>query len=193
MALNPSQVLIGAPDQLATGAIFSAPLDTPLPTNARTPLNSAFVDSGYVSKEGIELTPEMKTADIPDWSGGVVRTLLESFTGTISWAHIQWEIQSLKNAFGDENVSAIGATADHGEQVAVRIGAHIPRPKSWVFKMKDLDYLISIVVPIGQVTALDKMVFNVSEPIPIPITLNAIQDASGNSIYIHTDNGVFTA
>ena len=193
MAVDNSKVLIGAPDQVSTGAIMSAPLGTAIPVDARTALNVAFVGSGYVSNEGLTLTPEYSTNDITDWSGSVVRRLLESFNGTINWSHIQWDVDSLRNAFGAANVTVTAANATRGVQIAVKIGAHLPERKAWCFKMKDGHNLIRIVVPIGQVTSLDEMNFTVSDAIPLPITLSCYPDAAGESIYIYTDDGVFTA
>jgi hypothetical protein len=193
MAVDATKVLIGAPDQVGTGAILSAPLGTALPADARTAIHEDFTGSGYVSQDGISLTPEYSTNDIVDWSGSVVRRLLESFNGTIAWSHIQWDVDSLRNAFGDENVTVTPATATHGEQIAVRIGSHLPEAKSWVFKMKDGNSLIRIVVPNGQVTNVDEMVFNKQNPIPLPVSLACYPDANGESIYIFTDDGKFAA
>ncbi|MGV3564154.1 MAG: Ig-like domain-containing protein [Nocardioides sp.] len=191
MAVDASKVLIGAPDQVGTGAILSAPLGTPLPANARVAIDAAFTGSGYVSQDGLALTPEYSTSDIIDWSGATVRRLLESFNGTITWSHIQWDVASLRNAFGAENVTVTPGTPTAGEQIAVRLGAHLPEPRSWVFKMKDGNQLIRIVVPNGQITTVDEMVFNKQNAIPLPVTLSCYPDAAGESIYIFTDDGVF--
>lgn len=193
MAVDATKVLIGAPDQVGTGAILSAPLGTDLPTDARTVLDPLFTGSGYVSQDGVQLTPEYSTTDIIDWSGAVVRRLLESFNGTITWSHIQFDLASLRNAFGDEYVIVTPATATHGEQIAVSIGAHLPDPKEWVFKMKDGKALVRIVVPNGQVTSVDAMTFNKSNAIPLPVSLACYPDEYGESIYIYTDDGVFSA
>ncbi len=146
-----------------------------------------------MSQDGVALTPEYSTTDIVDWSGATVRRLLESFNGTIAWSHIQLDINSLRNAFGAANVTLTPAAAMHGEQIAVKIGAHLPDPKAWCFKMKDGANLIRIVVPNGQITSVDEMVFNKSNQIPLPVTLSCYPDADGESIYIYTDDGVFSA
>lgn len=193
MTTDATRVLIGAPDQIGTGAILSAPLGTELPTNARVPLDAKFIGSGYVAQDGVALTPDYSTTDIADWSGSIVRRVLETFTGEIAWSHIQFDETSLRNAFGDLHVTVTPATTTTGEQIAVRIGAHLPDPKSWVFKMKDGRNLIRVVVPNGQVTAVDEMVFNKSNAIPLPVTLSCYPDEAGESIYILTDDGVFAA
>ncbi len=190
MPVDNKKVLIGRPDQAVTGAILSAPVGTALPTDARSALDAAFRDSGYVSKDGVKLSPDYSTTEITDWSGAVVRRVLESFDGTISWQHIQFDADSMRNAFGDENVVVTPATATHGEQIALKLGSHLPEPRSWVLKMKDGDNLVRIVVPNGQVTDVDEMEFSATAAIPLPVTLSCYPDASGESIYIYTDDGV---
>ena len=193
MSLHPDQVLIGAPNQLTTGAIKRAPLNTALPIDARTPLNAAFMASGYVSEDGLKLTPTYSTTDIIDWSGAVIRTLLESFNGKVNWTSIQMGEQELKNSFGDDNVTVTPASTTHGTQMALKIGNRLPPPSAWDFDMKDGENLIRIVAPRAQMTSVGEIAFIRNAPIGIENTLSCYADASGNSIYIYTDDGVFTA
>ena len=192
MAKDPAEILVGAPNQLTTGAIKQAPLGSVLPTDACTPVDPAFKDAGYVSKDGLKLTPSYSISDITDWNGELPRRVLETFTGEITWTSIQLGEQDLKNAFGDDNVTVTPATSQHGVHKAVKIGAHLPEVRQWVFDMKDGDNLIRVVVPRGQITKIDAMSFVRSSPISIPVTLSCYADESGESVYLYTDNGVFT-
>lgn len=122
---NTKDVRIGAPDQKTTGAIKNAPVGTTLPTLASiaasgVTLDSAFTGDEYVSEDGLTLAPSMSTTDIKDWSGSVVRKVLESFDGTISWTMISTNEGSLGVAFGAENIETKAATAGHGKQVGDR-------------------------------------------------------------------------
>lgn len=193
MATNASNVLIGTADQKTTGAIQSAPLGTTLPTSASAEIDSAFKDSGFVSSDGLTLTPDMSTSDINEWNGGLVRRILESFDGTLAWAHLETNEQSLKNTFGDENVQVTPADSTHGKQIKVSLGAHLPAAKSWVFKMKDGDHRILIVVPNGQVTSVDDISFTATDAISWSVTLSTYPDENGESIYIYFDDGKTTA
>jgi len=183
MAVDATNVLVGKPDQAVTGAILSAPLGTTLPTSATTAPNVAFVDSGYVSEDGLALATDRSTTDVRDWSGNKIRTLLESFDGTLSWAHLEINIKSLKNAFGDANVT------ESDGLIAVRLVADLPAPKAWVFNMKDGDRRMRLVVPSGQVTSVDEITFKAGEPITLPLTLACSPDANGVSIYWYLDSG----
>lgn len=189
MGVNAQNVLVGAPDQAITGAILSAPLGTPLPTSAVDALNAVFADSGYVGPDGVTLTPERSTTDITDWSGALVRRILETFNGTLAWAHLEINEESLKNSFGDDHVIVTPASVAHGKQIKVEIGAHEMPRKSWVVKIKDGKNRVLIVVPDGQVTETAEITFAASGAITLPVTLATYPDGSGNSIYIYTDDG----
>ena len=177
MALDKSSVLVGTPDQLTTGAIAKAPIGTALPTDAVTALGSAFVAGGYVSEDGLKLTPSISTSDIRDWSG------------SLSWNMLQTDEESLKVAFGDANVTATAATSSHGNQLSVSLNATLPERSSWAFSMKDGDHRIRVVVPDGQVTTVGEVSFTAGGAIVWPVTLSCYPDSSGNCIYIYTDDG----
>lgn len=198
MSVDASKVRVGTPDQLTTGAITCAPLGTKLPdlkdiTPAKVTLDEAFKDAGYANEDGISVTPDYSTSDIKEWGGSTVRRVLEQFTGEIAFTMIQIDESSFKIAFGDDHVTATPADASHGNQLKAAIGAHLPDRKTWVFKMKDGAARMLILVPDGQVTALDEISFNATDPVAFAVTLSCYADEKGNSIYILTDDGVTTA
>lgn len=191
--LDATNVLVGTPDQAAgTGAILSAPLGTTLPTSVDD-ATTGFVDSGYISEDGLQLANDLSTTDIMDWSGSLVRRIKESFSGTLTWNQLETNAEALKNAFGDDAVTVTAATQTHGEQLAVAIKGELPAAKSWIFKIKDGNAKILIVVPNGQVTSLGEVSFTAGDAIVWPVTLSAYPDSTGTSIYIYTDNGKATA
>lgn len=190
MALNAKNVLTGGPDQaLGTGAILSAPLGTTLPTTAVDTLDAAFADCGYISEDGLVLSPAYSTADIRDWSGSLVRRIKESFDGTLQWSHLETNEKSLENVFGANAVTATAATAGHGNQLAVAVNGDLPGAKSWVFKIKDGDAKVLIVAPNAEVTGLEDVSLKNSEAIVWGVTLSCYPDSTGNSLYIYTDDG----
>lgn len=193
MSVNAQNVLVGAPDQLTTGAILSAPLGTALPDSPLDAPDDDFASSGYVSENGVTLTPERSTTGIKDWSGSIVRQILEEFNGTIAWEHLETNEESLKNYFGDDNVSVAAATATTGLQMTAVLGAfELPR-KAWLFRIKDGNRRVLIKVPDGQITEQGEVTFTKSGAILWPVTLSTYPDAYGNNIYIITDDGVFSA
>ena len=194
---NVSDVRVGAPEQSTTGAIKHAPLGTTLPTlesisTSGVVLDNAFTGNEYVSEDGLTLSPSMSTSDIKDWSGAVVRKLLESFDGTLSWTMISTDENALKISFGDDYVTKNAATISHGTQLRAALGAHLPDEQSWVFLMKDGDARIVIVVPDGQITEVGDVTFKSNEAVGWNVTLSCYPDSAGHSIYIMTDDGVVT-
>ena len=194
MSVNASQVLTGAPDQLTTGPILSAPRGTPLPDSIAAAIDAAFEDSGYVSEDGLTLTPERSTEQVRDWSGSVVRELLTEFSAKLAWSHLETNERSLKNYMGDDNVTVTAATATEGRRITALLrSSELPR-KSWTFKMKDGDGRVLIVVPDGQVSETGEVSFVKSSAITWPVTLTTYPDADGVNVYIYLDDGtVLTA
>ena len=195
---NVKDVRIGAPEQSTTGAIKHAPLGTALPTlssisKTGVTIDGAFTGNEYVSEDGLTLAPSISTTDIKDWSGATVRKVLESFDGTLSWTMISTNEGAMKVAFGDAHVTTSAATAQHGNQVQAAVGAHMPDAQSWVFLMKDGDARIVIAVPDGQITEVGEVTFASNAAVGWQVTLSCYPDASGNCIYIMTDDGVTTA
>lgn len=189
--IDATRVLVGAPDQNGTsGAISVAPLGTALPTDAVSELDQDFKAGGYVSNDGVSLSPDMSTNDIIDWDGTVVRTLVESFKGTLKVTFIQLDGDTAKLVYGENNVTVTPANASHGEQIAIAMGAQLPDPASYVIRMKDGKNLIRIVLPNAQPTQWDEITFQKTEAIPLATTLTCYPDGDGKSIYIYTDNGV---
>ena len=192
MALNKGAVLVGTADQQTTGAIAKAPIGTALPTDATTTLNSAFVSGGYVSENGLSLTPEYSTVDIREWNGGLVRRLKETFDGTLNWEMLQTDEESMKTAFGDANVTVTAADTTHGKRMAIQIGKDLPERASWSFSMKDGSSRTRIVVPDGQITTVGEVSFTASAAVVWPVTLSTYPDENGVNIYIYTDDGLVT-
>ena len=194
MPVNTKQVYVGTPDQLTTGAVLHAPVGTDLPTlTDLTPsdvtINEAFKDGGYVSSDGVTLTPDMSTSDINDWSGALIRRVLEAFNGEISFTMIQSDAETFKMALGEGYVESKTADSSHGNQVMAKFGAHLPDPEAWIFKMKDGAARILIGLPNAQVTTMDEVTFNSTDPIGWAMTLSCYPDSTGTSIYILTDDG----
>lgn len=192
--VNAAQVLVGAPDQSGvSGAVLRAPIGTALPTDARSAIAAPFTSGGYVSPDGVTVTPTFNTTGLTDWSGAVIRQLLESFEGIVEFSFIQLGPDEAKQIFGDDNVVTKAKTATAGTQMQIKIGANLPPAGVWVFKMKDGLNLIRIVLPNAQPTKVAALSFTATSAIPLGTTLSCYPDAAGYSIYIHTDDGVFTA
>jgi len=192
MSLDSEKILIGMPDQGTTGAVAFADVDATLPTTAIASLSGDWTDGGYVSEDGLSVTPTYSTKNIKDWSKSNVRTLLEEFTGEVKFAFIQTDYDSLCALFGEDNVSKTEATGSHGEQLTVNIGARMAPAKAWCFSMKDGEAKVRIVLPNAQPVIDGSLSFVANDAIKWAISLKCNANEDGDSIIILTDDGATT-
>ena len=194
MAIDATKVLVGAPDQSATvGAVNYAPTNTTLPTDASSALGQGFTKCGYVSEDGLVISTDYGTKQIKDWSKSTVRTLLDEFTGEVTFSFIQTDYESLCAIFGSENVVKTNATSTQGTRITVKIGAHIAGAKAYVFNMKDGNAKVRVVLPNATPTLNGDLTFNAGDAINWSVKLTCGADVNGESIYIYTDDGVASA
>ena len=186
MAVDNKKIIIGAPDQATTGAVAYAETGTTLPTTAGASLGSAWTDCGYVSEDGVTVTPSFSTTDIKDWSKGTVRTLLDEFTGEVKFAFIQTDYNALAGIFGASNVT------QSGSKLTVKIGARMAPAKAWCFSMKDGDARARICLPNAQPVVDGDLSFVANEPITWSVTLKCSADSNGDAIIILTDDATTT-
>lgn len=182
MAVDNTKIIIGAPDQATTGAVAFADLDAELPTTATSQLDSGtWTDGGYVSENGVTVTPTFSTTDIKDWSRASVRTLLNDFIGEVKFAFIQTDYDSLVGIFGEDYVS------QNGDGITVKIGARMAPAKAWCFSMKDGDQRARIVLPNAQPVIDGDISFVANAPITWGVSLKCSADENGDAIIIITD------
>ena len=194
MSIDAAKVLTGAPYQTpTTGGVSIAPMGSTLPGEAASVLDTAFTPCGYVSEDGVSLSQSYNTVSVKDWSRKTVRTLLDEFTGEVSFQFIQTGYEELCAIFGEEHVTQTEATSEHGTQLAVEIGAHLPDPACFSFDMKDGDARVRVVLPNAQATPDGDLSFVANDPIKWGCRLTCNADSNGQSIYIYTDDGVVSA
>jgi hypothetical protein len=90
----------------ADARVYIAPVGTAGPTNIATALNAAFVDLGYTSEDGIDLTPGMDIAEIRAHQNLYpVRRVITGRSLDIGLTLLQWNEESIKLAFGGGTVA----------------------------------------------------------------------------------------
>lgn len=101
--MNASEVGIGS--GAVTGAIWIAPDNTALPTDATTTLASAYKLLGFTSEEGVVITETRSTQDIRAWEGRtVVYVATTEYSEDVSFTPIQCNSDVLKATYGDDYV-----------------------------------------------------------------------------------------
>lgn len=166
------------------GAVYVAPLGTPIPTDATTALSGAFTCLGYVSEDGLENNNELDISEIKAWGGNIVYRSLNGLNDTFALSLIESEnVDVLKNVYGDANVSV-----DASNNVTVDIVAENPQEKVWVFELALRGGLARrIVIPDGAVTSRDAITYNDSDAIAYGITVSAYPDSNGKTHREYTE------
>lgn len=176
MSTNASNALVGV-----TGAAYSAPVGTALPTDNTTALNVAFVDLGYISDAGVIEKQATTTAQIKAWQNGdTVREVQTDHTLTYQFAMIETKSDALKAFYGDDKVTP-GVGSAYTAEISGEQGNRGP----WVFSVVDGAHTIRIVVPDGQVTAKGDVVYKSDTVLTYDVTVTCYPDASGNKAYIY--------
>lgn len=175
-ANNASKVSVGKANK--TGAVFSAPAGTAVPTDATTKL-SGFTNHGYVGSDGLTNATERDRADVKAWGGDTVLTPLTSYKETYKLTLIQaLDADTLKAVYGDANVTVSGSAiaAAHGP-------VDLPH-KAWVFEVLLTGGQVKrICVPDAQITEIGDVVYKDDTEIGYEVELTAFKDSKGNTSY----------
>lgn len=193
MAVSSSNVFIGTPDQMTTGAILTGDPTDIIPAQIDDFVFTGLQESGYASEDGLTLTPEESTESIRDWSLKTIRKVLTEFDAMIAWTHIELNPASAENYFGPDNVDVSAPTATAGTQIRMALAGEERPVRAWYFKIKDGARRIVILVPHGQVIERGEIPLNASGAVTLPVTLTTYPDAAGKNVYIYTDDGVVSA
>lgn len=90
----------------ASGAVYVAPSGTTLPTSVSDPLDAAFVELGFINEDGLTFTDGKSIAEINAWQSFYpIRRVVESKTSSVSFALMQWNVNTVPFAFGGGNIS----------------------------------------------------------------------------------------
>ena len=96
-----SNVTTGKPK--VGGAVFRAPADSTLPTDATTALDTAFKCLGYISEDGVTNAPSIESEEIKAWGGDTVANPQTGKTDTWQMSMIEsLNVEVLKAYFGDD-------------------------------------------------------------------------------------------
>lgn len=96
MANEAANVIIAA-----NGRVAIAPQGTALPTDATAALDPAFTELGYISEDGVEITPQLTTGEITAWQSlSPVRTFMTAYGLEVAFTLMEWIETNLKLAFG---------------------------------------------------------------------------------------------
>lgn len=181
-------VLTGKPVK-STGGVTRAPIGTPLPTDATTRLNAAFVPQGLISDDGVTRTTDASDDKIKAWGGQVVKVVRSDFSVSYKFSYLEAaSAVTLKSIVGEENVTITPPEdGKHNGKVAIKLNAK-PAPRAtYTLEMLDENTFIREVIPIGQISVSGDVQFVHSAVIKYEVTIEALPDSSDNNAYEYQD------
>lgn len=175
---NVNNVTYGKPR--VAGAIYSAPVGTPLPTDAVTDLDKAFKSLGYVSEDGLTNEDAIESDEIKAWGGDTVLVVQTSKTDRFTYKLIESiNLDVLKEVYGPDNVTG---TLETG--IKVKSNAMDLPEKSLVIEMVLKGGILKrIVIPQAKIAEKGEVAYVDNELTGFDLTVQALPDQQGNTHY----------
>ena len=175
---NATNVSAGKPK--VGGAIFAAPVGTPLPTTTVEALDAAFKNLGYCSDDGLTNSTSLDVQKIKAWGGDTVLVIQSSREDTFKYKLIEIKsLEVLKHVYGADNVTG---TLETGIVVKVN-NSDVPE-QSLVIDMILRDNTAKrIVIPSCKISEVGDIVYGDEDAVGYETTVDCTPDSDGNTHY----------
>jgi hypothetical protein len=174
-----SKIAVGKPK--TGGALYYAPKGTAVPTDATTALGSTFVQTGYISEDGLTQEITRDSEDIKAWGGDTVMSPQTEYSEKFTFSLLETlDVNVKKLVYGDANV-----TETNGAITAISNSAELAE-HAMVIEMVQGGRAVRRVIPCAKVTEIGEITYVDGEPIAYELTVTALPDASGNASYEYT-------
>jgi hypothetical protein len=174
-----SKIAVGKPK--TGGALYYGPKGTTVPTDATTALGAGFIQTGYISEDGLTQEITRDSEDIKAWGGDTVLTTQTEYSEKFTFSLLETLDANVKKlVYGDANV-----TETSGAITAISNSAELAE-HAMVFEMVQGGRAVRRVVPCAKVTEIGEITYVDGEPVAYELTITALPDASGNASYEYT-------
>lgn len=175
MSQNSNNVTYGKPS--VDGAIWTAPVETALPTDAVSELNEAFKGLGYVSEDGLKNENSIESESIKAWGGDTVLVVQTDKKDTFTYKLIEvLNVDVLKEIYGAENVTG---TLETG--IKIQANSKPLEERAIVIDLLLKGALKRIVIPRGKISEISEIEYGDEDAVGYEVTVTAIPDKDGNS------------
>lgn len=179
MAQTSKNVVFSKPK--ATGAVWSAPEGTTVPTDATTALDTKFESWGYISEDGVEEAHSLSSETVKDYGKSAVLVIDGGDDATIAFTPIEYTNPVVqKNLYGTSNVS----TDEDGALSGVKISDDSKEVNAYVLEHVLSNGIIERdVIPRGKVTAIDTNTYSAGAALGPKVTITPLADDDGVKVY----------
>lgn len=173
MVQTASNVRIDKP--LAAGAIWVAPVGSPIPTDPSAPLDASFLCAGYLLKGGVTNANDRSSTNIVAYGGDIVAVASSDDVSTFAFTLIETNDVSMGMYRGKSNVSTTGNV------------------RTVKYNSKDLDHYAMVIELLStsglkrrivggdsQVTQRGNIVYQDEDASAMPVTMTCFPDSNGN-------------
>ena len=182
---------IAAPSPKVSGGVRFAPLGTPLPVDATSALDPAFVTLGRVKDDGIKRTEDRAQSKVYDWGGNTIAILQTQFGITIMFDLLQvMNADVQRAAHGEENIDVIPGDATTGTTIVAKINPALLDTGVWVFDSYYNKMSGRLVLPYARPTKVDGPTWTHKEVASFKMTLESMPDNSNCHAYEYWCDGI---
>ena len=176
---NATNVSAGKPK--VGGAIYAAPVGTPLPTSTSEALDAAFKGLGYCSDDGLTNSTSLDVQKIKAWGGDTVLVIQSSREDTFKYKLIEVKsVEVLKHVYGKDNVT--GTSIETGITVKVN-NTDVPEQSVVIDIILRDNTAKRIVIPSCKVSEVGDIVYGDEDAIGYDTTVDCTPDSAGNTHY----------
>ena len=181
MAENKNDVTkVTAVKPKVAGAVFVAPLKTALPEDAKSELDAAFKNLGFISEDGIKNENTASSEDIKAWGGAIVNSVQKEKTDKFKMTFIEaLNIDVLKFIYGKSNVEG---SLETGLKIKVRVEEAEEQVMVIDTVLKG-GYLKRVVIPMCKLTEMGEIPYSDSNTLGYESTVSAFPDTEGFTHY----------